>query len=194
MTSYKRFTLVKKALGEQAAIFEHSKDGVPALLKTATDRALSLLDQHVQADETAKECILTVAVLMHCPPYVALKSNRFATDYHPCVQAMLDTHTKTAGVTAANADLVQVYSAMFIANAENLRVSIANTTASDRMWLRDIRDSLTDYAEDREVFAAAIAPGLRQIEEDLIRDTLAILNAKLAPPPKPPKSPKPPGA
>jgi len=94
-------------------------------------------------------------------------------------------------ITAANADLVQVYSAMFIANAENLRIAIVNTTAADRMWLRDIRDSLSDYAEDRTVFAAAIAPGLRQIEETLITDTLAMLNAKLAPAPKPPKN-KPP--
>ncbi len=187
MTGYTRYPLVEKALAEQAAIFATSTDGAPIMLTAATHRALGLIDAHVQTSDAVKECILTVAVLMHCPPYLALKSDRFAEDYHPHVQAMLDTHTKSPGVTAANADLVQVYSAMFIANAENLRGAIVATTAADRMWLSDMRDSLSDYAEDRAVFASAIAPGLRQIEEDLIADTLGILNAKLAPPPKPPK-------
>jgi hypothetical protein len=192
MTGYMRYPLVKKALGEQAAIFDGTAEGVPAQLATATSRALALIDENVDVGDETKECLLTVAVLMHCPPYLALKSDRFAADYHPHVQAMLDTHTKSPGVTAANTDLVQVYSAMFVANAENLQKSIEATTAADRPWLRDIRDSLRDYAEDRGVFVDAIAPRLRAIEDKLIETTLATLDARLAPLPKPPKAPKPP--
>jgi hypothetical protein len=38
----------------------------------------------------------------------------------------------------------------------------------------------------------AIAPRLRAIEDKLIETTLATLDARLAPLPKPPKAPKPP--
>lgn len=195
MTAFARYPLVEKALAEQRAIFVGSEDGVPADLAAATARTLFLLDTHVPDSNADKEYMLTVGVLMHCPPYMALKRDRFAADYHLRVQAMLDVHTKSAGVTAANIDLVQVYSAMFIAHAENLQLAVNAATAADRAWLRDIRDSLRDYAEDREVFVKGILPGLREIESNLLTATLATLDVKLAPtpkPPKPPKTPKPP--
>lgn len=196
MTAYTRYPLVQKALLEQRSIFAAAADGVPADLAAATHRALALLNDNVTTSDEIKECLLTVCVLMHCPPYMALKSNRFASDYHPHVQAMLDTHTKSAGVTAANTDLVQIYSAMFIAHAENLQHAIKATTLPDRDWLTDMRDSLSDFAEDRSVYADGIAPRLRAIEDAQIASTLALINAALAlhNKPKPPKSgPKPPG-
>lgn len=190
MTAYTRYPLVKKALDEQRGIFAAAADGVPADLAAATHRALTLIDDNVTTSDEIKECILTVCVLMHCPPYMALKSNRFADDYHPHVQAMIDTHTKSAGVTAANTDLVQIYSAMFIAHAENLQQAIVSTVQPDRDWLTDIRNSLSDFAEDRAVYADGIAPSLRAIEDRQIAETLATLDRALAltQMPKPPKA------
>ncbi len=201
MTAYTRYPLVKKALDEQRGIFAAAADGVPADLAAATHRALTLIDDNVTTSDAVKECILTVCVLMHCPPYMALKSSRFADDYHPHVQAMIDTHTLGAGVTAANTDLVQIYSAMFIAHAENLALAIKTTAQPDRDWLTDIRYSLADFAEDRSVYADGIAPKLRAIEDKQIADTLAVIDEALAAQSKPkaakdkpaPKSgPKPP--
>lgn len=201
MTAYTRYPLVNKALLEQRGIFAAAPGGVPAELAAATHRALQLIDDNVTTADDVKECILTVCVLMHCPPYMALKSERFATDYHPHVQAMLDTHTQGAGVTAENTDLVQVYSAMFIAHAENLARSIAEAPHPDHDWLVDIRDSLHDFADDRIVYADGIAPGLRALEDRQIAQTLAIIESALAarvPPaapkgkPAPKGSPKPP--
>lgn len=200
MTAYTRYPLVKKALDEQRAIFAAAADGVPADLAAATHRALTLIDDNVTTSDDVKECILTVCVLMHCPPYMALKSPRFASDYHPHVQAMIDTHTIGAGVTAANTDLVQIYSAMFIAHAENLAHAINTTAQPDRDWLTDIRYSLADFAEDRATYADGIAPKLRAIEDKQIATTLSVIDTALAatlPPAKgkaapksPPKPPK----
>ncbi len=194
MTDVTRYPLVQKALDEQRGIFAAAVDGVPVELAAATQRALMLIDEHVQTSDKIKECILTVCVLMHCPPYMALRSNRFADDYHPHVQAMLDVHTKGVGVTAQNTDLVQVYSAMFIAHAENLARAINETAVPDRHWLVDIRDSRTDFAEDRAVYFDGIAPALRAIEDKQIAQTLATIDSALAAQQKPaPKSgPKPP--
>lgn len=203
MSAYTRYPLVKKALDEQRAIFAAAADGVPADLAAATHRALTLIDDNVATSDAVKECILTVCVLMHCPPYMALKSTRFADDYHPHVQAMIDTHTTGAGVTAANTDLVQIYSAMFIAHAENLAQAISATAQPDRDWLTDIRYSLADFAEDRTTYADGIAPKLRAIEDKQIATTLSVIDAALIAtlPTKAPKSktapksgPKPPKA
>lgn len=196
MTAYTRYPLVQKALAEQRAIFAAAPDGVPAELAAATNRACTLIDENVATSDDVKECILTVCVLMHCPPYMALKSERFATDYHPHVQAMLDTHTKGIGVTADNTDLVQVYSAMFTAHAENLQRAIVTTVQPERDWLIDIRDSLSDFADDRTVYADGIAPKLRAIEDQQIALTLSTINAAISAldAPKQPKATKAPKA
>lgn len=180
MTDHTRYPLVNKALGEQHGIFAAATDGVPDDLVAATTRALTLIDTHVNTSDDVKEAILTVCVLMHCPPYMALRSNRFAQDYNAHVQAMLDTHTKSAGVTAANTDLVQVYSAMFIAHAENLQSTIKATDKPDLDWLRDIRHSLTNFAEDRTAYEHGIAKPLRKLEDQMIRATLATIDAAIA--------------
>lgn len=170
--------LVQKALAEQAAIFTRLGESLPADLAAATTRTLQILDRHLPHDDR-RDCIMTVAVLMHCPPYQALKSQRFAQDYHPLVQDMLDRHTQGQGVTSADTDLVQVYSAMFIVHADNLKRHVL-AAAPDRRWLRDVRESLGDYAADREIYAAGILPPLRAEEDLLLSGTLAAIDQALA--------------
>lgn len=194
MNDKTRYPLLQKALAEQAAIFALGMDGTEELAK-ATRRALELIDAHVQAPAAEKDAILTVCVLMHCPPYLALKSNRFAAAYNDQVQAMIDRHVNGPGVTAADTDLVQIYSAMFVAHAENLQRHILATAAPTRSWLQDMRDGLEDYTLDRRVFADGIAPGLRAIEDAEIAATFGVIDQAIAtlaakPAPKKPRGPK----
>lgn len=191
--SYDRYPLVSKALAEQRAIFKNHSDGMPAELHAATQRALALLDTCLDAALLPKEDIMAVAVLMNCPPYLALKSQRFAADYNPHVQRMIDIHTQRIGVTAANEDLIQVYSALFVAHGENLLQQIRTIGAADPHWLRDIRENLEDYADDRAAFAHKIAPALAAVETALIAQTLQTIEAALPKPAPKVKKPRPPG-
>lgn len=194
MSDVTRYPMLQKALAEQAAILALGMEGTAELAK-ATQRALELIDTHVQAPAAEKDAILTVCVLMHCPPYLALKSSRFAAAYNDHVQAMIDRHVNGPGVTAADTDLVQVYSAMFVAHAENLQRHVLAAATPTRSWLQDIRDGLEDYSLDRRVFAAGIAPGLRAVEDAEIAATFGVIDQAIAglaakPAPKKPGGPK----
>lgn len=183
--TYDHYPLVKKALDEQSGIFTHSADGLPQELHCATIRAVNLIDTHVQ--NYAKESMMAVAVLMNCPPYISLKSARFKGDYNEHVQNMLDIHAKGDGITAANEDLIQVYSAMFIAHGENLLAQIKTLSATEIGWMKDIREGLEEYLEDRALIEHKIAPGLLAMENDLIKSSFTAIDAqvKAATPQKP---------
>lgn len=174
---YSHYPLVKKALAEQQVIFKHFEGGIPEALKAATTRVLDLIETYVTDPE--KEDMMAVAVLMHCPPYIMLKSKRFAEDYSLHVQAMLDTHTTRNGITAENPDLIQVYSAIFTAHGENLLKEIGVMTPDDKNWLADIREGLEEYLDDRRLVEAKIVPGLLAEENGLIRSTFAVIDAKM---------------
>ena len=183
--AYDHYPLVKKALAEQASIFTHSADGLPPELHKATLRAVNLIDTHVQDD--AKESMMAVAVLMNCPPYISLKSARFKGDYNDHVQNMLNIHTKGDGITVANEDLIQVYSAMFIAHGENLLAQIKTLSVAEVGWMKDIREGLEEYLEDRTLIEHKIAPGLLAMENDLVKSSFSAIDAqvKAANPKKP---------
>lgn len=183
--AYDHYPLVKKALDEQSSIFTHSADGLPQELHHATLRAVHLIDTHVEND--TKESMMAVAVLMNCPPYISLKSARFKGDYNEHVQNMLDIHAKGDGITPANEDLIQVYSAMFIAHGENLLKQIKSLSAAEVGWMKDIREGLEEYLEDRALIEHKIAPGLLAMENDLIKSSFTAIDGqvKAANPPKP---------
>ncbi len=186
---YSHYPLVEKALTEQRAIFASFKNGMPEELEHATTRALDMIEEHVHCED--KEDIMAVAVLMNCPPYIALKSKRFEADYSRHVQDMLDIHTTRNGITAENEDLIQVYSAMFIAHGENMLRQIRNMTQADIHWMHDIREGIDEYLDDRTVFEHKIQKGLLDVENSLIADTYAAIDLK-APKPQPGIFKKPP--
>lgn len=175
-TNDSRYPLLVKALAEQARIFSYFDGGIPEDLDRATRRAVDLIETHVE--DADKEDMMAVAVLMNCPPYIMLKSKRFTQDYSAGVQAMLDVHTSRNGITAENEDLIQVYSAVFIAHGENLLRRIRELSSADVHWLADVREGLEEYIDDRILIEGKIAPGLRVAEDALIKDTFAAIDGK----------------
>lgn len=193
---YSHYPLVQKALDEQKRIFADFADGIPEDLVRATRRALALLDDRITSPD--KEDIMAVAVLMNCPPYIMLKSKRYAAEYSQHVQDMLDIHTMRNGITPDNEDLIQVYSAMFIAHGENLMKKINEMNPPDAYWLRDVREGIEEYLADREAVESKIEPGLLAAENIFIHTLFAVIDEKapkvlpglFKPPPKP-SGPKP---
>lgn len=189
---YSHYPLVQKALDEQKRIFADFAGGIPEDLNRATQRALELIDGNVTDPD--REDIMAVAVLMNCPPYIMLKSKRYAGEYSQHVQDMLDIHTARNGITPDNEDLIQVYSAMFVAHGENLLRKINEMDPPDAHWLRDVREGIEEYIEDRAAVERKTERGLLAAENAFISDLFTVIDQK-APkvmpgvfklPPKPP--------
>lgn len=183
------YPLAQKALDEQGRIFSKIPDGIPTELKTATLRAAHLLHEHLAPSDFDKQTLITVAILMNCPPYISLKSKRFTDDYSPAVQALMDAHTGQTDTAAYQGDLAQIYSAMFIAHGENMLKRLSSTPNLDKHWLRDIQESLEEYVEDRKAHQDKIAPGLMALETDLVQRTIAFINLHTRAPTKSNKPP-----
>jgi hypothetical protein len=171
-----RFPLVQKALDEQTRIFSLFDDETRASAEGITARGLDLIDAHVHATDNYKEALMTVAVLMNCPPYIQLKSPRFEKDYNNHVQDMLTAHTSRNGITPQNEDLIQVYSALFIANGEKLLERLSKTDKPDVHWLEDIRENLQDYLLSRKILEPKITPSLLLLENRVLGDIFGTID------------------
>ena len=199
MEVFDHYPLVKKALGEQKAIFERFGESVPEDLLRATLRTLETLDVCLQdAPFEYRQDLMAASVLMNCPSYLFLRSGqRLVSDYSAHVQDMLAIHISGDGITEKNDDVLQIYSALFIAHSQNLFHLLNSTTTADPHWLADVRESLDNYVDDRKLLEHKITPSLRALENQMIVtlfeaiDKLSFPTQRQKPPPGKNKGPSP---
>ncbi len=175
MENPEKYPLLEKALREQTMVFAHFDEGLPPELEQATRRAVAVLESCLDMPKNFKEDVMTASVLMNCPPYIMLKSQRFADDYNPHIQSMLNHHINGEGLTGSDEGLVQIYGALFIAHGENFLAKIKNIHDADPHWIEDVRESIEEYRADRLDIESRIAPRLLALEKNVMNEMLTTL-------------------